>query len=568
MKRVFISSNKDVASTGFEITNDFDVLNLPLRAEHQDGETAFIIDVHCTFKTATRMQHQGGILIYRQLLKAFSDCQDKLKVVFYSPISKNELVMLKPENYVLHLLPFVELFPNAEHGNDTPSNWSFDKALNEELMKVCPQFNNASENLLSGWALANQKMIMNGEYPNKLQTNGKRLLFIDDQQSEWKVVFDIIFEDSDIVYIKNRNKEVIQSQKEYRLKLRTEWDDYIRLVLKHVKMDKPDLILSDLYLDENHEETKPFKSLNDIDSISGFKVFKEIKQEYPFLPYMIYTTSNKIWNAEAFRSKGVWAWGVKDNTIFLSNEDKVAQFTHFENSIKKLANLEWGFAARVWKDVIVLQEKVCEQEEKSKIWWYDDCPQSLEILKDCLITLDTIYAQRSQYETMCISDFDARQCFQIFNNLGGLCELLNVHHGGHRKKTVGVYLYLLRSFYSHRLFYKSAKPIEAIFCIDLLLKLLELDVNNFKTQPKNAGFVLERTFVTNTNLNYLLQLESLVSNIPQFKYDKKLFTELKKSFRDVRGDVISTNYSNVVNDHQKVIFLVEQFKNPLSIPNA
>ena len=34
--------------------------------------------------------------------------QDLLKVVFYSPLSQDFLIKLKPDNYVLKLLPFIE----------------------------------------------------------------------------------------------------------------------------------------------------------------------------------------------------------------------------------------------------------------------------------------------------------------------------------------------------------------------------------------------------------------------------------------------------------------------------
>lgn len=556
MPRVFISNTK-VQETENDIVfnSGKGIEQFPLVEKADD--TIFVINVHCSFIDADKMQKYGGVIIYRHLLKQFEKCQDKLKVVFYSPIPKEDLVKLKPENYILKLLPFVEC--NYE-GKE-----QFETDLKEAEKQVCPQFNNASENLLSGWALANKEKIIKGHEPEKLNTNGKKILFIDDQQSEWKSTYDVIFENTTILNIKNAGGVEIQTQTAYRQKLKSDWNSFIKLVKHQAEKINPDLILSDLYLEENHEETKPFKTLADIETISGFKIFDVVKSEFPYLPYMIYTTSNKVWNVEAFRSKGVWAWTVKDNTTNLSKEDKLAQFIYFTRSINKLINFEWDFVARVWKDVIKLKKTVDAENDKTKIWWYSDCPNALEIIKDCLITLDSVYAQRSSYESTNISDFEARQCFQIFNNLGGLCELLQIHFNGTKKKTVGVYIFLLRSFYSHQLFYKSAKALEAIFCIDLLLKLLELDIANFNQQPKNVKFVLERSFVKNTNFNYLLQLESLVATVPQLKYDATLFLKLKNSYNSINNDIISGQYKKTVIDHQKVITLVDQYINNLNV---
>ena len=40
-----------------------------------------------------------------------------------------------------------------------PQDWTFEKALTEAEKKVCPQFNNASENLLSGWSLNDENKV-------------------------------------------------------------------------------------------------------------------------------------------------------------------------------------------------------------------------------------------------------------------------------------------------------------------------------------------------------------------------------------------------------------------------
>ena len=136
MKRFYISNTevlKDysiITNGAFEIGNFF--------VPDFTGNTVYVIDVHCRFTKGNKeffLQHQGGLVVYRHLLKQFEGRQDKLKVVFYSPLAAKYLVAIKPENNVLTLLPFVELLKEKDDDGNIIDDWKFESSLTKEIDK-------------------------------------------------------------------------------------------------------------------------------------------------------------------------------------------------------------------------------------------------------------------------------------------------------------------------------------------------------------------------------------------------------------------------------------------------
>ncbi len=110
MKPVFISNARFNTSEMDQFVFD---KNLPLEQIvskiEGNGNLVFIIDVHCMFNQSLRMQQQGGVKIFHCLRRIFVGRLNELKVVFYSPIPREYLVRLKPENEILNILPFIEV---------------------------------------------------------------------------------------------------------------------------------------------------------------------------------------------------------------------------------------------------------------------------------------------------------------------------------------------------------------------------------------------------------------------------------------------------------------------------
>lgn len=548
MPRVFISNTKvqETEEADFIFSPGKGIEQLYEKAIDLTGNTVYVIDVHCTFTEAKKMQQQGGVIIYRHLLKIFDGKQEKLKVVFYSPIPKEDLVKLKPENYVLSLLPFVECKYERKE--------EFERALQRAEIEVCPQFNNASENLLSGWAIANELRIKRGETPEKIDKNGEKILFIDDQQSEWKNVYDVIFEDNPVLYIKNNQGQEIKSQTAYRQKLKANWDNYVELIIKQIETDKPALILSDLYLAENHEETKFFKTEKDLENISGFNLIKEILPRFPWIPYMLFTSSNKVWNFEIFKNYGAWKWGVKNTSPNNNSNDIKNQFLYFKDCITKCLDEQWCEINKLWNiwNDLKLNTSVTDND-------------TIEIVDDCFIKLrksfvddkvgfSTIYRYylNSVYATVVI-------------NIGGIIEKMSMYFKGTNSNYFGKQVYSTRNYFAHNINYKEAQITDAVISIGCLIHILTPGSNLLKS-PLIPSFNLPHT--KGDNLFYYAQLKKAIedNNITINQVTKncidKVTMDLKKSnYPDLLNGLVEKNkkiannilYANSEEEFLKVI---------------
>ncbi len=151
-----------------------------------EGDVVYVIDVHFQYEQVGQvieLQEQGGVDVYRHLLAHYAGKSESLRVVFYSPIPKEELVRLRPENYVLNLLPFAE----GSYSEDFAGH--LDRIIAE---RNWPQFNNASENLLSGWSLASKEGIRAGSPPEPIATDGHKVLVIDDEMPQWETALNAV----------------------------------------------------------------------------------------------------------------------------------------------------------------------------------------------------------------------------------------------------------------------------------------------------------------------------------------------------------------------------------------
>lgn len=284
------------------------------------NDTIFVIDVHCKFKEEkgnnegeVKLQEYGGVIVYRHLLKKYSDYKNNgydhsdLKVIFYSPVSKVDLVKLKPENYILNLLPFVKC--------EYDGKFELKETIDYYEEKGWPQFNNASENLLSGWAFLNKESIKKNNLEKaKINLKGKKVLIIDDEWQQWQHVYCEILNGS-VDYFLSYSPDIKSEFK----KLNTGEFSH----LNEKSLLKFDLIISDLYLWENHE-INIWKTDDFINSISGIILFKLIRKIEPAIPVIFHTTSTKFRIFETLvglGSEGQISKNINHNTSLDTKED-------------------------------------------------------------------------------------------------------------------------------------------------------------------------------------------------------------------------------------------------------
>lgn len=473
MPRVFISNTK------IQETENADIIFITSKGIEQlqqvdvTGRITYVIDVHCIFtynKKQLKQQEQGGVIIYRHLLKQFEKCQDKLKVIFYSPISKEHLVALKPENYVLTLLPFVECKYEGKE--------EFEAVLKEAEQKVFPLFNNASENLLSGWALSEKQTVQTNflskeesEKPLNEQTPKKRsIAIIDDQLNEWETTFRKVFEPKSELRFLHYDRSQGTPNKFEKSKI--------------VKLDQVkdvDLVLSDFYLEEPHESNN-WMSSEQLASKSGFQLFEAIKGRKgerginKGVPYVMHTSSNKIQYYKFLEANGVDNWLIKDTRPDTPNQQKQENYFAFKREIETYTSDEiselYDALREIWKKI-----EIIENWAMPLSWWdsRDKKGMVVSLVKNSWVAIRS-FAQRESYVVDNIGSVDMNFTpAAIISNVGKILEkdFYSDFESVFDKNYCFHFLRQVRNSASHYIDYTNIVIADALIYLEVLLALLE-----------------------------------------------------------------------------------------------
>lgn len=120
--------------------------------------------------------------------------------------------------------------------------------------------------------------------------------------------------------------------------------------------DKYDIIFLDVRLTEEDH------SVLDVKQYSGFKILKEIKQDFLKInfstPIILITASNKIWNIDAFRNYGVDAYYIKEHPNYIFGK---------ENSLQNLEILQESFLTLIETS-----------SKRNQIW--EHCSYAIELI--------------------------------------------------------------------------------------------------------------------------------------------------------------------------------------------
>ncbi len=468
-------------------------------------EIIYLINVHCVFSNGNskrriswQLQKQHGITIYRCLLKVYEKNESKLKVAFFSPIPKGDLIKLKAENYVLkyhecYSAPFI--WKECSKELLAKTNWTI--------------FNNSSENLLSGYSMFNPE----GSISKKIEMGKKRILVIDDQRDEWETTFAEVFNESALVHLPFSN------QAEFRTALAE------NKILKAVKTNiafndekniaNCNIVLSDFYLKEDHEPGK-WMNMESIEVISGFSLFHSLRatDEGKGIPYIMHTSSNKIPYYKIFDRHGVDDWIVKDTRPGATANEKRDNYVLFKKTIENLSK------QNIYKKLQDLWENIQQiKKMNTNKWWYSpqyDAELLVPILTDeftekivfspvndvrsnyCNHTKGDIvsilesswYAIRRQvnrqadYEvagnkTANGNEADRFLATSICNNLGKIVEILGVKSGAKEFSYLTNFLLQIRNSASHASDYEYFELNDVFICLNYLINAL-INYNSLK----------------------------------------------------------------------------------------
>jgi hypothetical protein len=558
---VIVVDNLDWKNEGADLGGNppFDIVNVSGKTfaatiEYLAGSKGFddvvyLINVHCVFasgdtKTKYNFQQQNGVAIYRHLLKIYEDNQEKLKVAFFSPITVENLVKLKSENAVLEHHPFFHVpfkWNNCVTALQAKTDWKY--------------FNNASENLLSGYSIYASK----NPDSAKIKTKDKKILFVDDQAPEWKTVFnEMVTKKEDFSFYH------YQRDSSY-----TKGFDASKIQGNNFKNEaqNADLIISDFYLQENHEIDK-WKSAEELEYVSGFQLFKYIKNKLNAgIPMVIHTSSNKVRYFQFLDSNGLDGWITKDVRVNATAEEKELIFESLKRTIEKFTV---GENAKIYKDLKEIWKKIQTIRKSSQNnWWYvhADTPQMpendfkklnkttkndlLEILVDAYFAIRN-YLKRESFLAKDLQSKDLSfSASSIASNLGYIYELLfGISQSGGNLNLHLRFFFAIRNAASHYAGYKYFNMEDAILYFHYWLLALEDNTTDVQTkfakngieyifQPKDSIFRLLyiwiQFFNSETKPNEVLLAErvknrmyALLSSINH----QYLFNELGKTVSD------------------------------------
>ncbi len=456
----------------------------------------YLINIHCAiykkrsktdFERETWFQSQAGVAIYRELLNIYKDCSEKLQVAFFSPCAEKPEVLIrkKVENQILNHLEFLEV----------PFTWKQVQTKFEKYNK--PVYNNASENLLAGYSLYNSQNPINA----KVVAGNKKILFIDDQSNEWSSVFQEIFHQDVIQNLPYSNQD------EFRARLA---NGQVENDVK-AKLSQCQLVLSDFYLNENHDPSKWMNKEN-ILSISGFRLFKSIRDtdKGKAIPFIMHTSSNKVLYYKVFDQNGVDDWMVKDIRVDATAKEKIDNYIHFKQTIEAFVDQYWIYERlqSIWEKIQIIKNN------KNSKWWYSSLYDSslkyqvndtssktnkftkidiVSILESSWYAIRRYLNKEIDYENTCGADDDTEPFLasSICNNLGKVFEMLNVKSGIKRLSFLSNFIINVRNSASHAKDNKYFILLDAFICLEYLVHAFTkyVDLNSYQTDFKDAYII-------------------------------------------------------------------------------
>lgn len=134
----------------------------------------------------------------------------------------------------------------------------------------------------------------------------------------------------------------------------------IKEALKQIDEFDPHFVILDLRLIPAIDD----KNAPNISEISGIKVLKALKEEYPGLPVLVSSASNKIWSYQKVISEGADAYWVKagvDN--LMTREKSLDDYIRLLKIINTFLNEEYQFLREMFNSKQDLFSK-------SKLWWH------------------------------------------------------------------------------------------------------------------------------------------------------------------------------------------------------
>lgn len=220
---------------------------------------------------------------------------------------------------------------------------------------------------------------------NKLKEKSPKILYIDDQANEgWSNIFQHIIYNEEQPDI-DRHKlpgffKVIQPKETDKIDA-----NYFNTYVKSVIMEfNPALIMLDLRL--NKESGIKIE----VENLSGAIMLKEIREQFPGIPVLMTTASNKSWSYEELQRIGCDAFWTKEGIdTGMTEHDSVKNYMRFAELVNILSAGEFKFLAKY-------ASAISKLKIKGSHWWLnpkwcndatDHYKESVQVDKDVVFDI-------------------------------------------------------------------------------------------------------------------------------------------------------------------------------------
>lgn len=250
---------------------------------------------------------------------------------------------------------------------------------------------------------------------NKLKEKSPKILYIDDQADEgWSNIL------RHIIYDKEEKELFKVIQPKETDKINTQY--FTDVVCPEITSHKPDLILLDLRLN------KESGIRIEVENLSGAILLKEIRKQFPGIPVLMTTASNKSWSYEELQRIGCDAFWTKEGIdTGMTEHDSVKNYIRFLELVNILTDNEYGYLN--W-----LSEKIEIIHIKATPWWWENSKYAFEskVARNDVVGIlnDTLFILRQYLRNAVINQYANNHQTNwllpslMIHNLGKIPELI------------------------------------------------------------------------------------------------------------------------------------------------
>lgn len=423
-------SEKNLLAKALDAKNRINELNEALIRISDQQEQSALNWSEQTVKHSNAIKANEMLKLISGMKELVIDLVDNFLDFFYK---KEELrnKILNEENR------FNEIAVNIAHLSKEKTDWS------DQLNNIAEIISHIKDNIFSYTEVISSLQ-------KEIRRRNPRILYIDDQANEgWSNIF------QHIIYGSEKEELFKSIQPDTNDEINEQY--FIRVVSPEITNHNPDLILLDLRLN------KESGIRTHVEELSGAILLKEIRKQFPGIPVLMTTASNKSWSYETLQYIGCDAYWTKEGVdVGMTEIDSVKNYIRLIELVDILTGGDYGFLKEYCNRIKKLEEKT------KKHWWQsknrfkkEELPEVdsgflYSILKDTSAIFREFLRNIVMKHTNSLVGNEWFYASLIIQNLGKIVEKLHYNGAevgvqciGFREDVLGKQLFIKRNEASH-----------------------------------------------------------------------------------------------------------------------